>query len=215
VPPYSNAAGLRLLLVFVVLEWIIGPRLSLFTFLGLPVPPSWLRIPIMLGVALLAVRFIAGLKFSAIGLHRWRWWSRTEKSYFLQMLVIANIIFSVIVSARLRAIILGPSALAHVFGVFLPYLLWGIYQEVLYRGMLQTELVRRLGALPGLLISNTLFTFGPLHFYHFAEGRSSIPTFAAIFAIGLFFGVLFLRSGNLWLAAVFHGIGNMYLDGTH
>ena len=31
------------------------------------------------------------------------------------------------------------------------------------------------------------------------------------FAIGLFFGVLFRRSGNLWMVAVIHGIGNAYI----
>ena len=38
-----------------------------------------------------------------------------------------------------------------------------------------------------------------------------MPIFAAIFAIGLFFGVLYKRSGNLWIVAVFHAIGNAYI----
>lgn len=33
----------------------------------------------------------------------------------------------------------------------------------------------------------------------------------AIFAIGLFFGILFHRSGNLWIVAILHGIGNAYI----
>ena len=33
--------------------------------------------------------------------------------------------------------------------------------------------------------------------------------------VSRFFGLMFQRSGNLWLPAVFHGIGNMYIDGTH
>jgi membrane protease YdiL (CAAX protease family) len=57
--------------------------------------------------------------------------------------------------------------LKRVLTVFLPYLLWGFYQEVMYRGILQTELVRRWGPLWGILVSNSLFTFGPLHFYRF------------------------------------------------
>ena len=213
-PTYGNAAGLALLFIFAAFEWIVGPRLSLFEFLQQPIPPFWLRMPLMLGVVLLAVRLVAGLKLSAIGLYRWRSWSATEKSYFLQVLVIANVIFAVAVAAQLQAILTGPTAFKHVWSIFLPYLLWGFYQEVLYRGILQTELVRRWGALPGLLVSNVLFTFGPLHFYHFAEGASAGPILAAVFAIGLFFGVIFLRSGNLWMVAVFHGIGNVYLDGT-
>jgi membrane protease YdiL (CAAX protease family) len=38
--------------------------------------------------------------------------------------------------------------------------------------------------------------------------------FAATFAIGLFFGFLFWRSGNLWVVAVIHGIGNAYIVGS-
>ena len=41
------------------------------------------------------------------------------------------------------------------------------------------------------------------------------PLFAAIFATGLFFAVLFQRSGNLWMVGIIHGIGNSYIDGTH
>jgi len=35
-----------------------------------------------------------------------------------------------------------------------------------------------------------------------------------IFAIGLFFGVLFRRSGNLWIVGIFHGLGDWYIGGV-
>ena len=38
--------------------------------------------------------------------------------------------------------------------------------------------------------------------------------FTGIFAIGLFFGVLFQRSGNLWMVGIFHGLGDFYIVGT-
>jgi membrane protease YdiL (CAAX protease family) len=91
--------------------------------------------------------------------------------------------------------------------------LWGFYQELAYRGMLQTELTRRFGATAGVLLANAAYTFGPLHFYHFA-GASPIAMFAALFAIGLYFGVLRHRSGNLWMPAVFHGIGTAWILGA-
>ena len=97
--------------------------------------------------------------------------------------------------------------------VFATSFLWGFYQEVMYRGVLQTELVRRLGSWPGILAANVLFTFGPLHFYHFYEPAPAFPMFAGIFAIGLFFAVLFLRSGNLWMVGIFHGLGDSYVVG--
>jgi len=67
--------------------------------------------------------------------------------------------------------------------------------------------------LRGILVSNTVFTFGPLPYYHFSDA-SPVPIFAAIFAIGLFFALVFWRSGNLALVAVLHGLGDVYIDGT-
>jgi uncharacterized protein len=213
-PTYDASAGLRLLLIFVVLEGVIGPRLSMFRWLHFPLPPVWLRVPVLLVFALLLVRFVAGLNLSQIGLYWWREWSGTEKSYFVQVFLIANLVFAVLFADRLQMILSEPSPLRRVWAVFVPYFLWGFYQEVVYRGILQTELVRRWGPLRGILISNSLFTFGPLHFYHFSHTSLVLPMFAGIFAIGLFFSVLFWRSGNLWMVAIFHGIGNSYIDGT-
>ena len=88
-------------------------------------------------------------------------------------------------------------------------ILWGMVQEMIYRGLLQTELTRRLGPYAGVLIANLGFTFDPLHFYHFALGTGAAPPwgmFGAIFGIGLLFGVIYQRSGNLWIPAVLHGL---------
>ena len=86
---------------------------------------------------------------------------------------------------------------------------------MVYRGILQSELVRRWGTLIGILIANIMYTFGPLHWNYFlARSAVAIPMFLSIFAIGLFFGILFRRSGNLWMVAVIHGIGNAYIVGS-
>jgi len=179
------------------LKWLY-PALSLL-----------ILIPLLLGCALLSVHFVAGLRLSQIGFRPWREWSPTEKSYFVQLLVLANLVFPLLFAARLRTILSQPSVLRIVVAVFIPYLFFGFYQEVVYRGMLQSELVRRWGALVGILVSNILYTFGPLHWYYFSP--LNVPMFASIFAIGLFFGVLFKRSDNLWIVAIIHGIGNAYI----
>jgi hypothetical protein len=137
-----------------------------------------------------------------------------ERSYFVQP-PIANVVFPLVFANRLRLILTQPSIVATVWSAFVPYLFFGFYQEVVYRGILQPELVRRWGALTGILSANVFYTFGPLHWYYFAAQASlAVPMFAAIFAIGLFFGVLFWRSGNLWIVAVIHGIGNAYIVGS-
>lgn len=212
-PALDSRAGLRLLLIFVLLEAVIGPRFSLLSLLRLPIPPAWVRVPILLVLCLLMVRFFAGVKLSQIGLYRWREWTTTEKSYFIQVFLIANVIFSILFASRLKMIFADPSLRGGAVVVAVTYLLWGFYQEVVYRGILQSELVRRWGTWPGILVSNLLYTFGPLHFYHFSAPSNPLPMFLAIFAIGLFFGVLFRRSGNLWMVGIFHGLGDSYITG--
>lgn len=214
-PAYDAATGFRLLLIFALLEGIIGPRLWLLSWLQLPAPPAWFRAPMLLICALMLVVYFARLPLPQIGLYPWREWSRTEKSYFLQVLVLANAIFFVLFSGRLQRILADGSLWGPASVVLLTYLVWGFYQELMYRGILQTELVRRWGSWAGILVSNAIFTLGPLHFYHFSGGApaKTLAMFGSIFAIGLFFAILFRRSGNLWIIGIFHGIGDFYMSG--
>jgi membrane protease YdiL (CAAX protease family) len=79
----------------------------------------------------------------------------------------------------------------------------------------QTELVRRWGPVAGILAATTLYTFGPLHWrYSESEPPRAAAMFASTFAIGLFFGALYRRSGNLWIVGILHAIGNAYIVST-
>jgi membrane protease YdiL (CAAX protease family) len=208
-PEYGAATGFRLLIIAATLEVL---RLVAVKWLNLPL---WLLAFLLLGSALLAIRFIAGLKLSSIGLRRWREWTTAEKSYFVQVLVVANVVFPVVLAAALRRRFEQAPVIWTLCNVFVPYLFFGFYQEVVYRGMLQLELIRRWGVLAGILSANLLYTFGPLHSYYFSSRASlAVPMFASIFIIGLFFGLLFRRSGNLWLVAIFHALGNAYIVGS-
>jgi uncharacterized protein len=203
----APASG-RLLLAAIALE---GVRLAAIAWLP-PSVPLWVLLPLLLALALLAIPALAGLKLSDVGLLRWRYWTLTEKSYFLQVVLLASIVFPLVLLAPLRNRFAESGAAAMLSGAFLPYLAYGFYQEVVYRGMLQRELGRRHGALTGILVASVLYAFGPLHWNHYAAPLSqAAPMFAAIFAIGLYFGLLYARSGNLWLGAVFHAIGNAFI----
>jgi membrane protease YdiL (CAAX protease family) len=209
-PAHGEAVGARLLLTAVFLE---GARLAAQRWLHGAIP-LWALLPLLLAFALLSVRLGAGLTFTQIGLRPWREWATTERSYFLQVLVIANVVFPVVLAAPLGDRLARPDAAWTLWSVFVPYLFFGFYQEVVYRGLLQLELTRRWGAVAGILVANALYTFGPLHSHYFASRASlAVPMFAATFAIGLLFGVLFRRSGNLWIVAVMHAIGNSYIVG--
>jgi membrane protease YdiL (CAAX protease family) len=197
---FSNTASARLLLIVAGLEAI---RLTRAQFLPAVLPP-WLEISIYLAMALTATRVFARVSWAQIGFSPWAQWNAIEKSYLIQVVILVNIVFLAIFGGRFPA----PA-------VFVRYLIYGFYQEVLYRGLLQTELVRRWGAVAGILISNLLFTFGPLHYYYFGSPASlAMPMFAAIFGIGLLFAVVFQRSGNLWIVAIMHAFGNAYAIGA-
>lgn len=218
-PAYTSKEGSRLLLVFLFLEFLVRPLLvSGSRWLALADRNWWtlaqVTILVLLGCWL--VTGFAGVRLSPLGLHSWRSWSRTEKFYFLQVIPLAVIVFSFSFSESLRGL-WERSDLGQIgLFIFLPRMIWGFYQEFVYRGILQTELVRRWGALAGILTSNLLFTFGPLHAYHFllAQGNPShLWIFAATFGIGLLFAILYMRSGNLWLVGIMHGIGDLFIDG--
>jgi membrane protease YdiL (CAAX protease family) len=207
-PADAPRGGARLLLAAVLME---GVRLTVLAWLY-PTIPLALLLAGLLGLALLMVPTLAGLKLDTLGFRPWRAWTLTEKSYLVQVVLIANVVFPLVLAEPLQKRMAQDGMAGSLWGVFLPYLVYGFYQELVYRGMVQSELVRRGGAPIGILAANALYVFGPLHWNYFASrGSLAVPMFAAIFAIGLFFGVLYHRSRNLWLVAIFHAIGNAYM----
>src|SRR5947207_5002171 len=83
-PQYDVSAGTRLLCIVVVLEAVRLGAIKWFY----PRVPLLILVPLLLGCALLSVRFVAGLRLSQIGFHPWRKWTAPEKSCFIQLLMI-------------------------------------------------------------------------------------------------------------------------------
>lgn len=207
------------MLIVLFLEALLGPLLRLpARSLGIAANPWW---PLALVCLLTLSAFGLVLAFAklapaALGLRPWREWSRTEQLYLLQVVPLATFVFSAVFAEGVRAFLAHPRPGRFALLGLLPQLVWGFYQELVYRGLLQTELVRRFGATSGIVTSNLLFTFGPLHAYHFSRAASEprhLWIFAAIFGIGLFFAVLFKRSGNLWIVGTMHGLGDSFING--
>ena len=217
--PYNAQQGFKMLLVFLLMEIILRPLILFFSKWFEITDRYWwtpVNVTILTIIAYLLIKIFIKLRSSQLGLRSWKNWSTTEKLYFLQIIPIAIIIFSFFSSAQLKILFTRPNLLAICLFNFIPQLIWGFYQELLYRGILQTELVRRLGSWRGIVVSNLLFTFGPLHAYHFLAAQknpSHLWIFAAIFSIGLIFALIFKRSGNLWIIGIMHGIGDMFLTG--
>jgi len=218
-PPAFNASQrLRLIVIFLTLEFLFRPLLRSTANRLHIATTNWsslLQMALLVATACLLIVGFAGVPLYQLGLRRWRQWTQTEIFYFLQILPLTVIIFFIIQFPTLKYLWIHHQA--RLLGiVFVQQMLWGFYQELLYRGIVQTMLVRSFGAVPGILLANLIFTFGPLHFYHFALSRHDQPhlwIFAGIFAIGLYFAVLYHRSHNLWIVATLHGFGDFFIDG--
>lgn len=208
---YDGVAGQRLLLAFALIALALHPALrALIRSTGDSGPWAGTTLVLTLLLAfVLVLRLFVRIEGAAIGLHRWEAWTHRERLYLWTVVPPAAAAFAVVFRdhfARLAEIHgwVGLFALAVPTGI-----LWGLVQELIYRGLLQTELARQLGGVAGVLLANLVFTFGPLHFEYFGFGSDAAPRwgmFAAIFGIGLFFGALYRRSGNLWIPALLHGL---------
>jgi membrane protease YdiL (CAAX protease family) len=161
----------------------------------------------LVGAFFLAQRAFVGLPIAGVGLRRFADWTPRERLYLFQVVPMATVIFAIVFRNHLRTLLDLHGAAGFLLFSVLTGLLWGMVQEFLYRGWLQTELTRRFGALAGLLVANAAFAFGPLHLnYLFEPSGVQWGGLAAVFGIGLLFGIIYLRSGNLWIPAILHGL---------
>lgn len=204
--------GTRLLQSFVLVGLLLHPALrTLARATGLA-HEYWVGpaiVAILLVAASLAMAWLVRAGGGTIGLHPWSAWTPRERIYLLTVTPLAIVVFGILFHGRFERLAEGQGW-TRLWLLSVPTgLLWGFVQEFLYRGLLQTGLVRRLGSVPGVLVANLVFTFGPLHFNYFGLGTGAGPQwgmFAAIFGIGLFFGLVYQRSGNLWIPALLHGL---------
>ncbi len=158
----------------------------------------------------IAVKKFGKTKLSQIGIYSWQNWSKKNKWILLIVTPIVIMIFSFTFFSRTEILINHSELFAIGSIILLREFLYGFYQEFLYRGILQTELVKRWGVWTGITVSNLVFTFGPEHFHFY---KSNLVGFAFIFCLGLLFSFLYYRFKNLITIGIWHGIGNVFIDG--
>jgi membrane protease YdiL (CAAX protease family) len=207
-PAYPESVGKRALIAFVAvgigLFYVVRGAAQLAQTRGIPfVSPA--IVLTMLVAFVVGQRAFVRCAAASFGLRGLDAWTRRERLYLFQLIPALCLLFGYLFRRRF-------AALAEEQGMFMVIAVvtgigWGIVQELLYRGWLQTELTRRFGAIFGLLVANLVFTFGPLHIHDLvAPDGVRWSLVAATFGIGLFFGVVYLRSGNLWIPAILHGL---------
>ena len=80
----------------------------------------------------------------------------------------------------------------------------GIGEEILFRGLIQNDLVNAFGTKKGII--GQAFLFGVMHM----TWRSPLELIFTFFA-GLLFGILYHKTGSLTAPIVFHGVNNTVL----
>lgn len=210
--PVGAMTGTRLLQAFAIVGLPLHPALRALARAAGLAHQLWAGpaiVATLLVAAIAMMRWFVRTSGATIGLHPWSAWTPRERIYLLTVVPLAIAVFGLLFRDRF-AQLAEAQGWVRLWLLSVPTgLLWGVAQEFLYRGLLQTELVRRMGAVAGVLVANLVFTFGPLHFNYFGFGTDAGPRwgmFAAIFGIGLFFGLVRQRSGNLWIPALLHGI---------
>ncbi|MEX0645042.1 MAG: CPBP family intramembrane glutamic endopeptidase [Parvularculaceae bacterium] len=163
----------------------------------------------LMALSLVIAQTCVGKHWGHLGLRPISEWTRREVLYAAQVLPIASIVFFLIFRPLIDQLIDRNGAIGFLAFNLLYGLIWGFYQEFAYRGLLQNALSSWMGPVAGVLLANLVFTFGPLHASLYAgamEDPSQALVFLPIFAVGLLFGIVYQRSGNLWLPAIFHGL---------
>nr|WP_238941559.1 CPBP family intramembrane glutamic endopeptidase [Jannaschia sp. Os4] len=91
--------------------------------------------------------------------------------------------------------------------VLILVVLVGIFEEVLFRGVVLHGLERRIGPVAALLASSALF--GAMHYVNWVNGQSLCATHAQVVHAGLsglLYGALALRTRSVWPGAALHAL---------
>lgn len=203
----------KLLMISVLMLVCIKPALDfILGYLGLDNNHyvSLIEQIILIAILCISVIKIGNIRLSQIGIDAWKNWDQKNKRIFFIVTPIVLIAFSLLFISNLKTLMNHSELYEIGFVIFLRVFLYGFYQELLYRGILQTELIKRWGFWIGTIISNLIFTFGPEHFHFYT---STSIGFAVMFCLGLLFSIIFYRSKNLVSVGIWHGIGSIFIDG--
>ena len=111
--------------------------------------------------------------------------------------------------------LITPNPLLLIIVILHPLVGTGLFEEVLYRGLILKILLKKMGHSKRGIIKSCIISsaiFGLLHAVNIFAYDTILPVIGQIivaFAIGFFLAVVFLRTGRLWIPIILHAILNL------
>jgi membrane protease YdiL (CAAX protease family) len=88
---------------------------------------------------------------------------------------------------------------------------YSMFEEVCFRGVFLTMLLRKYGQNRAIFYS--ALAFGAAHIFALLAGGNLVTTVAQViwaFLFGLFYGYLFVKTGSLWPSMIIHWLSNVF-----
>jgi len=162
------------------------------------------------------VRVIERSSFTweAVGLN---WRSNSALAILLGAMLALGLLVAIVLTGHVLGLS-GSSLSTSVLGVSVPillqklvlYLAMGFGEEIVFRGYMQTRLVKQRGAIWGVLATSVVFTL-----LHQISYRLSPVLILSGVMLWTAIGVLYHLSKSLYLVGVFHGTMNTLLNTLH
>jgi membrane protease YdiL (CAAX protease family) len=208
---------------------VLGPLLYFALGFIWPIPFHRAMDRAILISALLALAFLARrLSLEKLWPLNRDAWMQLLLGYFIAAVSIQAMLgFNLALGGFTRAHLSGGQALGRVLLALVPAILAPFFEETIFRGFIQVELVRHVGRACGLFLAAAIFMLAhfikapveldaqPVHLWSgvTALGAAFLPVVNGdflsgqginLFLIGLILGGFFFRSGTLWLNAGLH-----------
>ncbi len=159
-------------------------------------------VPLLVSVA--SVAYVQRLHPKELGLRFGRWRDIPMQTAIAFTGIPLGVIEYLILRLQLQPWINSLAVSSLVAGSVVIFFATGLSEELIFRGILLRRAVEGLGERGGLLLVTAIFT--SLHIF-FLNGVD----LAFVALVGLFYGVVVLRTKNLWGAIFSHSLGNVIL----
>lgn len=192
-------------LYFVVIGAIIGASFESLTKYDSPGAiligaGSWFA---ALGTILLFAKYFSKIPFSELGFTR----PRLGRNYLIGLAIGAGMMGTIFaVNLALGAIdVEAPmnTAWASIVAFFVYFAIQGFTEEVMLRGYLLGQIMRKFGAWPAIIVSAIIFAN-----LHGSNPDASVISWATLLLFGVFTGYLFVKTRNIWIVGGFHTMWN-------